>query len=112
MSEESIYEIQAGLCRTMSNAIRLEIIHHLRNGPIGVSDIILTTGYSRNVISHHLSVLRHGGIIKAMRGDQDIHYQIANPKLIQVCVLMREVLVEEASRRSKLIEGFQFEQNG
>jgi len=112
MSEESIYEIQAGLCRTMSNAIRLEIIHHLRNGPMGVSDIITTTGYARNVISHHLGVLRHGGIIKAMRGDQDIHYQITNPKITQVCVLMREVLVEEATRRSKLIEGLHDERTG
>jgi DNA-binding transcriptional ArsR family regulator len=111
MSEESIYDIQAGLCRTMSNAIRLEILHHLRNGPMGVSDIIATTGCSRNLISHHLGVLRHGGIIKAMRGDQDIHYQIANPKIIQVCVLMREVLVEEALRRSKLIEGLHDDRN-
>jgi ArsR family transcriptional regulator len=112
MSVESIYEIQAGLCRTMAHAIRLEIIHLLRNGPMGVSDFIATTGYSRSLISHHLGVLRHGGIIKAMRGDQDIHYQIANPKIIQVCVLMREVLVEEAARRSKLMEGFQGEQHG
>ena len=109
MSGETIYEIQAGLCRTMSNPIRLEILHHLRNGPMGVSEIIAITGFSRSLISHHMGVLRHGGIIKAMRGDQDIHYQIANPKIIQVCVLMREVLVEEASRRSKLMEGFQGE---
>jgi DNA-binding transcriptional ArsR family regulator len=111
MSEESIYEIQAELCRTMANAIRLEIIHHLRNGPMGVSDIIATTGFSRNLISHHLGVLHHGGIIKAMRDNQDTFYQIANPKIIQVYVLMREVLVEEALRRSKLIEGLHDERN-
>jgi hypothetical protein len=56
MLEESIFEIQAALCRTMSNAIRLEIL--------------------------------------------------------RVRVLMREVLVEGSALRSKLIKGFQGEQNG
>jgi DNA-binding transcriptional ArsR family regulator len=105
MSGKSIYEVQAEFYHTMSHPIRLEVIHLLRNGPLGVSDIIKTTGCSRSLISHHLSVLRHGGIIKAMRVAQDIKYQIVNPKIDEICKLTREVLVEEATRSSKMIEG-------
>jgi len=56
MSQRSIFEIQADLCRCMSSATRIEIVH--------------------------------------------------------ICDLMREVLAEEASHRSKLVEGFQDEHPG
>jgi hypothetical protein len=31
-------------------------------------------------------------------------YQIGNPKIVHICDLMREVLAEEAARRSRLAE--------
>jgi len=49
------------------------------------------------------------GVVIAHQHAQDVIYQIANPKIVSICDLMREVLVEEASRRSKLVEGFQDE---
>jgi DNA-binding transcriptional ArsR family regulator len=103
MSSIPIYEIQAELCHTMSNAIRLEIVHFLREGPRRVTEIAQATGHPQSVISRHLGVLRHGGIVTAERHGQDVIYQIANPKIVNICDLMREVLAEEASRRSKLM---------
>ena len=103
------YEIQAELCRTMSNPIRLEIVHLLREGPRRVNEIAQATGHPQSVISRHLGVLRHGGIVTTQHSGQNIIYQIANPKIINICDLMREVLMEKASHRSKLVEGFQDE---
>jgi ArsR family transcriptional regulator, virulence genes transcriptional regulator len=107
MSQRSIFEIQADLCRSMSSAVRIEIVHILREGPLRVSEIARITGYPQATISRHLGVLRNGGIVIAHRHAQDVIYQIANPKIVDICDLMREVLAEEASRRSKLVEGFQ-----
>ncbi|MHC1783718.1 MAG: ArsR/SmtB family transcription factor [Anaerolineaceae bacterium] len=109
MSLRSIFEVQAGLCRCMSSAVRIEIIHVLRSGPQRVNDIVRATGYSQAMISRHLGVLRQSGVVSAQREAQEVIYQIANPKIVEICDLMREVLVEEASRRSKLVEGFQGE---
>jgi len=112
MSQRSIFEIQADLCRCMSSATRIEIVHVLRDGPQRVSEIARITGHPQATISRHLGVLRNGGVVIAQRHARDVVYQIANPKIVSICDLMREVLVEEASRRSKLVEGFQDEHPG
>jgi ArsR family transcriptional regulator len=106
MPTTSIYEIQAELCRTMSNAIRLEIVHILREGPKRVNEIVQAAGQPQSVISRHLGVLRNGGVVTAQRRAQDVYYQIANPKIVNICNLMREVLAEEASHKSILVQGF------
>lgn len=107
MQPSSIYEIQAELCRSMSSATRIEIVHVLREGSLRVSDIARLTNQPQANISRHLSVLRTGGIVVSHRQGQDVVYEIANPKIEMICDLMREVLIEEASRRARLVEGDQ-----
>jgi hypothetical protein len=48
----------------------------------------------------------------ARRHAQDVVYQIANPKIVEICDLMREVLAAGASERSKLIGGYKDEHSG
>jgi ArsR family transcriptional regulator len=74
-----------------------------------VSEIARITGQPQATISRHLGVLRNGGVVIAQRRAQEVFYQIANPKIVSICDLMREVLMEEASHRSKLVEGPQDE---
>jgi DNA-binding transcriptional ArsR family regulator len=112
MLNQTIFEIQANLCRTMSHALRLEIVHLLREQPRRVMDIAASTGHSPSAISRHLGVLRHGGVLMTERHGQEIFYQIANPKMVTICDLMREVLVEEASRQSSLIKGMPYDPLG
>jgi len=96
----------------MSNAVRIEIVHILRDSPQRVTEIARITGYPQAMISRHLGVLRNGGVVITHRHAQDVIYQIANPKIVDICDLMREVLMEEASRRSKIMEDFQDEHPG
>jgi len=105
MNHQTIFEIQSNLCRTMSHPLRLRIVHLLRDGPMRVQDIATSTSCAQSTVSRHLSVLRHGGILKTERHGQEILYQIANPKIVTICDLMRDVLMEEASRQSDLIQG-------
>jgi len=93
----------------MSSATRIEIVHVLRDGPQRVSEIVRITGYPQAMVSRHLGVLRNGGVVIANRRAQEVIYQIANPKIVNICDLMREVLMEEASHRSKLVGSFQNE---
>jgi DNA-binding transcriptional ArsR family regulator len=101
----SIFEIQAGICRTLSNPIRLEIIHLLSIQPLCVGEIVQATGQSESVISRHLGLLRSNNLAIGERHGQEIIYHIANPKIITICSLMREVLVEQASHQSELVQG-------
>jgi DNA-binding transcriptional ArsR family regulator len=106
-SERSIFEIQADLCRCMSSAVRIEIVHCLREGPRRVSEIARLTGHPQSMISRHLGMLRNGGVVISKHHAQEVIYQIANPKIVEICNLMREVLSEESSHRVKLIGGLQ-----
>jgi len=112
MTPDSIYEYQAGIYRALSNAVRLEILNFLRKSPKCVNDISQAIGRPANVISRHLRVLRHGDIVTTRRHGQEIFYQIASPKIITICDLMREVLAEEASHRSRLAQGLANEHTG
>jgi DNA-binding transcriptional ArsR family regulator len=93
----------------MASATRIEIVHVLRDGPQRVSDIVRITGHPQAMISRHLGVLRNGSGVVAQRHAQEVLYRIANPKLVGICDLMREMLVEDAARRSELVETSQDE---
>ncbi len=99
----SIFDLQAELCHTMSNAARLRIVHCLREGPKSVSDIAAATSYAQPKVSQHLALLRQRGVVSAKRQGLEMIYQIANPKIVRVCDLMREVLAEQAAERSELM---------
>ena len=109
MLHRSILEVQADLCRCMGSATRIEIVQVLRDGPQRVGDIVRITGHPQATISRNLGVLRSGGVVVAQRHAQEVLYRIANPKIIHICDLMREVLVEETARRAQLAEASQDE---
>jgi ArsR family transcriptional regulator len=102
--QSSIFEMQAALCQAMSHAIRLEIVHLLREGPKHVNQLAQAAGRPPATISRHLATLRSAGVITSQRQGQEIFYQIANPKIVSVCDLMRQVLTEQALHRSEMMK--------
>jgi len=105
-SAGSIFDLQAELCQTMSNASRLRIVHCLRQGPRSVGNIVLATKLAQPKVSQHLSLLRTGGIVSVHRKGSEMVYRLANPKIARVCDLMREVLADQAAERSDLLLTF------
>jgi ArsR family transcriptional regulator, virulence genes transcriptional regulator len=103
MNNISIYDLQADLCRAMSHAGRQKILHILFDGKKRVTDIINLTGLSQSAVSRHLTVLKNNGIVIPQRHGQEVFYTIANPKIIEVCNLMRAVLSEQYTQNSDLI---------
>jgi len=105
MKDTSLFSVQADLCRAMASAIRIEIIHVLRDGPRRLGEITQATDHPPSTISRHLAVLRNAGIVTAGHHGAETLYQITNPKIAHICDLMREVLAEEVARRSLVIQG-------
>jgi len=102
MRSQTIFDIQASLCKSMGYPIRLEILHHLRDGPKCVNELSKILKQSQSAISRHLAILRSAGIVLADHQRQNIYYRVANPKLLGVCDLMREVLQEQSVHETKL----------
>jgi DNA-binding transcriptional ArsR family regulator len=109
MEPSSVFEMQAVLCRAMGNAIRLELVHILRDEPRNVSDLAGLTGHPQGTVSRHLATLKNAGVISGERRGQEIYYQIANPKISSVCDLMRQVLIEQAAHNTNILKEIQNE---
>jgi DNA-binding transcriptional ArsR family regulator len=109
-TSQNIFQIQAKLCQTMSNPARLQIVHVLRAGPQCVKEIAKSVELPQTAVSHHLSILRRGGVVTSHRAGQEVLYQIANPKIVHICDLMREVLIEGITRQTDLMRDW-FDEN-
>lgn len=101
---KTLFELQSEVCKTLASAKRLEIINALKDGEKTVGELVDILGVPKANVSQHLAVMRHKGILLSRRDGVNIYYRIANPKVIQACMLMREVLTEQMKERSKLID--------
>ena len=100
---KKIYELHADICKIFSNAKRLEIINALKDQEVSARELIETIGLSKANLSQHMSVLRSKGVVLTRREGINVYYRIANPKIIQACHLMREVLVEQFQDKGKMV---------
>ncbi len=101
---KTLFELQSEVCKTLASPKRLEIINALKEGEKTVGELVDILGVPKANVSQHLAVMRHKGILKSRRDGVNIYYRISNPKVVQACVLMREVLTEQMQERSKLID--------
>ncbi len=107
MTPDSIFDLQAALCQTMSNATRLRIVHALRDGPLCVAMLAKALELEPSKVSQHLAILKSSGIVTGRRRGAEMVYQITNPKIERICDLMREVLAEQAAQRAEMIQALQ-----
>ncbi len=103
MSKE-IFQLHAEVCKTLSHAKRLEIISILREDELNAGDIVTKMKIPKANVSQHLAVMRKAGILDSRRDGLNIYYNISNSKVIKACDLMREVLVEHQTKKSKLMK--------
>lgn len=101
---KTLFELQSEVCKTLASSKRLEIINALKEGEKTVGELVEILGVPKANVSQHLAVMRHKGILLSRRDGVNIYYRIANPKVVQACALMREVLTEQMKERSKLID--------
>jgi len=86
----------------MANAKRLEIISILGNKEMTVGEIADKMDIRMANLSQHLSIMKAKGILKSRREGVSIYYHITNPKVVQACKLMREVMMEQLKEKGKL----------
>ena len=104
MSTRRMYELHARICQTLSNPKRLEIIDCLRDSELAVSSLAEQTNISQANLSQHLAIMREKGIVTARREGMNVYYRLSNPKIIQACELMRQVLLEYPEACGELAE--------
>ena len=104
-TDKSIFEMQAEICKTLTNPKRIEILNALKTEEKTVTELVTTLGASKANVSQHLAVMRHKGILMTRREGVNIYYRVSNPKVIDACMLMKEVLFEQHAARKKTVTG-------
>ena len=102
---QELYELQADVCKVFSNSKRLEIINHLKEKELSAGELLEKTGLSKANLSQHMGVLRAKGVILSRREGVTVYYRISNPKIIEACILMREVILEQFEEKSRMVAG-------
>ena len=105
LGDKSIFEMQAEICKTLTNPKRIEILNFLKTDERTVTELVNALGASKANVSQHLAVMRHKGILTTRREGVNIYYRVANPKVIEACSLMKEVLFEQHMSKKKAVSG-------
>jgi DNA-binding transcriptional ArsR family regulator len=98
------YRRKAELCKTLADPKRLVIINELRSGEISVGSLAKKVGIGQAVVSRQLAILRQRGVVETRREGTNIYYRLADPRLIQACDLVQEVLLEQIEKSRRLVD--------
>jgi ArsR family transcriptional regulator, virulence genes transcriptional regulator len=104
---EELFELHADVCKIFSSAKRLEILNTLKQKEMSAGELIEKTGLSKANLSQHMSILKSKGVIVTRKEGLNVYYRIANPKIIQACNLMREVLLEQLKEKGKMVSNLE-----
>jgi ArsR family transcriptional regulator len=101
--EKELFELHAEVCKALSSSTRLQILDVLQNNELTVGEIVSATGFLKSNISQHLALLKRLGILVSRKQGQKVFYRIADPKITQACILMRDFLMSRIKKSSELI---------
>src|SRR6266567_796593 len=104
--EEQLYRLQADFCRVLAEPTRLKLLSLLGEGPCAVKDLVEATGERQTKISQHLSIMRQRGIVRVQRVGTEMHYALADPRILEACHITREILLEQLTRHASLAMPF------
>jgi ArsR family transcriptional regulator len=96
-----IFELQADLYQTMANAKRLAIVELLGHGERCVGSIAEALDASVSAVSQHLRNMKDKNVVVTRKDAQTVYYRLKNPKIIEGCHLIREILLEEMEAQGR-----------
>ena len=100
---KQVFNLHAEICKTLANPKRLEIIYALKEGELSAGELVKRLGIPKANVSQHLAILRQRRVVVSRRDGVNIYYSIANPKIVQACALMREMLMEQIKEDNRLV---------
>ncbi len=101
--DDRIYAYHAEMCKVFSHPKRLELIDVLRDREMTVNELAERLGLAPANLSQHLAMMRERHILVARKEGNLVYYRIANPKLLQACDMLREMLFEQIRQDAALI---------
>jgi ArsR family transcriptional regulator, virulence genes transcriptional regulator len=100
--EEQLYRLQADLCQALADPTRLKLLTLLGKRACAVKDLVEATGERQAKISQHLAIMRQRGIVQTQRVGTEVHYSLADPRILEACHITREVILQQLAQQASL----------
>lgn len=99
---ESLYRLQAEICRAMGHPRRIQILDVLSQGERTGTELRRALGIGKVNLSQHLSVMKQAGLIHARQRGREVLYSLAIHEITRACQLIRTVLAARLRQGLKL----------
>ena len=103
--QDRIYTYHAEMCKVFLHPKRLELINILREKEMSVGELSQKLGLPLGNLSQHLAMMRERRMLVSRKEGNVVFYRIANPRLLEVFDLLREILFEQIRQDAALIQG-------
>jgi len=74
--------------KVLSDPLRLQLLHLLKEEERTVSSLVEATGASQANVSKHLQILRRAGLVERRKEGLLAWYSILDPSIFQICDLV------------------------
>ncbi len=88
------YLLQADLCKALAHPTRFQILNLPSKKERSVEELTRLVGTGQLNLSQHLAVLRQQKLVVARRVGMKVYYELSNPKIVDACSQIRELIVE------------------
>ena len=92
----------ANLFRAFSEATRLAILQELKSGEKSVSEIVDALPTSQANVSKQLKLLHEAGVLHRRKQGTQVHYEIADPMVFELCRIACDKLNRDIRKPAKL----------
>lgn len=75
-------------CKAMADSTRQEILRLLCQDEMCVTDIAQALPVSQPTISHHLSILKHAGLVHVRRAGKQVYYSVHRDRMMHCCEMI------------------------
>jgi ArsR family transcriptional regulator, virulence genes transcriptional regulator len=99
---QKILEMQCDICKALGHPLRLAIVDRLHDREAAASDLISDLQVSKAILSKHMALLAHGGIVESRREGRQIFYRLTDPEIHKACAIMRSILYRRLKEGEKL----------
>jgi len=102
ISDPEIFRLHADFCKVLSNPKRLMIIALLSKRELSVGELSSASGVPLTTISQHLRMLRERDVVIARKEGQTVFYQLTDHRIMDACVRIRTILLDNMRQRGTL----------
>lgn len=99
---ETLYRLQAEICRVLGHPRRLAILDLLADGEKSNAELLRALRASKANLSQHLAVMKQAGLVRARRNGRETSYSLTFPEIKDACRLTRDVLSQRLLESTRL----------